>query len=82
MFNKDVINCLNGTNTARSELIKLKEKMVEYLNILANLVSQNLIVFRRLSVNALLTLDVHNRDIINDLIDINVNSMDDFEWAR
>jgi dynein heavy chain len=37
---------------------------------------------KRLSVSALLTVDVHNRDIITSLIENKVTSNEDFEWTR
>jgi dynein heavy chain len=52
------------------------------LNVLAGLVSTDIASFRRLSVNALLTIEVHNRDIITSMITNNITQPEDFEWKR
>ena len=39
-------------------------------------------IFFRLSLNALLTIAVHNRDIVFDLLDGDICRADDFEWKR
>ena len=56
--------------------------MIRTLNMLANLVSSNLVPHRRQSINALLTIDVHNRDIIASMVDNKISRRDDFEWTR
>ena len=52
------------------------------LNELAGLVSTNLAPHRRLAINALLTINVHNRDILTSMIDNKISRKDDFEWTR
>ena len=81
MFNKDVMSCFIQSS-ARDALINLRDAMVKTLNTLAGLVSTNLLPHKRLSINALLTIDVHNRDILNSMIDNMITRKDDFEWTR
>ena len=59
-----------------------ESEMVSSLDQLAELVSTDLISYKRLSVEALLTIQVHNRDIITSLIKSNITSKTDFEWLR
>lgn len=52
------------------------------LSELAGLVLSPLVGFQRQSVEALLTITVHNRDIVNSLIGRRVSKRTDFEWKR
>ena len=81
MFNKSVVNCFVSVDP-QNELIGFQHSMVKTLNILAGLVSSNLVPHKRLSINALLTIDVHNRDILNSMIENRVCKRDEFEWTR
>ncbi|CAH1791320.1 unnamed protein product [Owenia fusiformis] len=81
MFNKDVMACFAHPEP-RIQLAHMRDMMVNTLNTLAGLVSTNLISYHRLSIEALLTIDVHNRDILNDMIESKVSKKDDFEWTK
>ena len=81
ILSKDISQCFRKSDP-RNELIRLRDDFVSTLNTLAGLVSTNLIPHKRLSINALLTIDVHNRDILNNMIDNNIIRKDDFEWTR
>lgn len=81
MYNKTVLNCFSGAEPQK-ELKALNAYMVDTLNTLAGLVSSNLVPHKRLSINALLTIDVHNRDIIVSMIENQIHKKDDFEWTR
>lgn len=77
-FNKDVQAALDQTST----LIATRDNMVSQLNELAGLVLSPLIAFQRQSIEALLTITVHNRDIMNTLIKQRVSKPSDFEWKK
>ena len=81
MFNKDVLACFAGDDPM-TLLIEMRDKVIGMLNMLAGLMSANLVMYKRLSINALLTIDVHNRDIIFDMIENKISQKDDFEWTR
>ena len=81
MFNRDVLQCFTQSDPLFA-LMKYRDKMIEILNILARLVVSNLAPHKRLSVNALITIDVHNRDIVSSMIENNVTRKDNFEWTR
>ena len=61
---------------------KYREEMISTLDLLAELVSADLSSFKKLSVEALLTVEVHNRDIISSLIQSEITDKNDFEWLR
>lgn len=81
MLNKDVVIAFSHMK-ATYELRKILEKMLETLNMLANLVTSNLIPHKRMAINALLTIDVHNRDILHSMVENRILRKDDFEWTR
>ncbi|XP_075255484.1 dynein axonemal heavy chain 6-like isoform X3 [Convolutriloba macropyga] len=56
--------------------------LVDQLNQLTELVSQALSVHHRFAIEALLTVSVHSRDILNGLINSGVNTVDAFDWTR
>lgn len=63
-------------------LTRYKSEMISSLHELAELVSTELPGYKRLAVEALLTVQVHNRDIITSLLQSQVSSKTDFEWLR
>ena len=81
IFNKEVSACLKHDDAIK-QLVKTKDKNVRHLNQMARLVSTNMVPHKRLSVNALMTIAVHNRDIILNLIEDGIKRIDDFEWTR
>ncbi|XP_071080158.1 dynein axonemal heavy chain 6-like [Haliotis cracherodii] len=81
MFNKEVSRCFDQGDV-KAALVQTRDRMVDFLNKLAGLVLTNLLSFQRNSVEALLTITVHNRDIINNIINSKVVKKDDFEWKR
>ena len=81
MFNKDVSSCFNQYDPVKA-LSKQLDSMVDTLNVLAGLVVSNVSAHKRMSINALLTIDVHNRDIIQNMVSAKVNRPDNFEWTR
>ncbi len=61
---------------------EFKLNLIQAINTVASLVSKEIATFKLMSIEALLTLDVHSRDILSGLIMNKVTSADDFEWTR
>jgi dynein heavy chain len=57
-------------------LVKCKDQ----LNDLTDLVRGNLTNLERLTLGALITLDVHSRDTTSKLIDNQIQAITDFDW--
>ena len=55
-------------------------KLLQQLDDLTKLVRGNLSKLARLTLGALITIDVHARDVTNQLVVNNVSSVGDFEW--
>ncbi|WAR20146.1 DYH6-like protein, partial [Mya arenaria] len=81
MFNKDIVRCFESGDP-RACLVETFERMVASLGQLAGLVSSNILPHQTMCIEALLTIDVHSRDIISTLINENVTEREDFEWSK
>ncbi|XP_074663059.1 dynein axonemal heavy chain 6-like [Tubulanus polymorphus] len=81
VFTKDVDESFEEPNP-RTALIKVKDRMIESLKKLAGLVVTPLQPHLRHSVEAMLIINVHNRDVLNDMIENKIRKRDDFEWSR
>ncbi|XP_038073413.1 dynein heavy chain 6, axonemal-like isoform X3 [Patiria miniata] len=81
MFNRDVVASLESPDPG-SALIDTRDKLVLRLNTLAGMVTKALSSHQRHSVEALITIVVHARDILNHMIEAKVRRSDDFDWTR
>jgi dynein heavy chain, axonemal len=75
-FNKQIIKCLTSTtNDAKpnESLRNYLKNLIDYLNSVTNIVSNEMPISKILTVENLLTIEVHARDILNGLIDYNVS---------
>lgn len=80
-FNKQILKCLNSIN-AYDSLVGYREELINSINIAASLMSQNLTNHKIMTIEALLTIEVHSRDTLSNLIDNQVYKVDDFDWRR
>ncbi|KAK7488391.1 hypothetical protein BaRGS_00020365, partial [Batillaria attramentaria] len=80
-FNKNVRTALEQPDV-RTALMGTRDEVVRTLGDLAGLVLSPLVGYQRQSVEALLTITVHNRDIVNGLISEKVRKHTDFEWKK
>ena len=55
-------------------------KLVDQLNGLVELVQEPLTDLQRISVGALIVIDVHAKDVVEKLIKEKINSILEFEW--
>lgn len=60
----------------------LREEQISKLNLLVELVMTSLLYHQRQSIEALLTIKVHERDILQTLIDDNIHDTENFQWKR
>jgi dynein heavy chain len=74
-FTQDVSNAI-----AAGELQKMHTKQLSSLEGLVALVRGNLTEVARLSIGALIVIDVHARDVIRSLLEAKINDVNDFEW--
>ncbi|EAX96982.1 Dynein heavy chain family protein [Trichomonas vaginalis G3] len=63
-------------------LIEVNKETEENLATLAKFVRLDLTDLERTTISALITMDVHSRDIITDMIKMKVSNINDFEWFK
>nr|XP_018672447.1 dynein heavy chain 6, axonemal-like [Ciona intestinalis] len=82
MFNKDVTKALT-TEDSESELEKIHQDFIKVLNVLSGSVARHhTVAHQYFTLEALIIIYVHIRDIIADLIKSKVKSPQDFQWTR
>jgi dynein heavy chain len=74
---KALVAIANGSKNALREQ---KKKQVSYLNKLTTMIRGQLSSIERNKVVALITMEIHNRDVIEKMIKANCASVNDFEW--
>jgi len=60
----------------------VNEETERNLASLAKLVRSDLTDLERTKISALITMDVHNRDIVSEMIERRVSNINDFEWFK
>ncbi|KAJ3023365.1 Dynein heavy chain 6, axonemal [Thoreauomyces humboldtii] len=78
---RDVSDCLKLADPIRA-LHTFKDKCAKNLAGVAALVRGDLTKIQRAILGALITMDVHNRDIVQNLMDSKITGLGDFEWTK
>ncbi|KAM8945402.1 dynein axonemal heavy chain 14 [Pelodytes ibericus] len=81
MFNKDCVRSF-GSSEPEKELKVVHGNLVEQLGELAEMALDIPLVHQKTTLEALLTLSVHCRDILEELVRKKVFNPEDFEWTR
>ncbi|KAJ3192063.1 Dynein heavy chain 6, axonemal [Irineochytrium annulatum] len=81
IWTRDVSDAIKSNDPYKA-LTNLRLKGLNQLSGLATLVRGDLTKIQRAIIGALITIDVHNRDIIQGLINSRVTGLSDFEWAK
>ncbi|KAM5227834.1 dynein axonemal heavy chain 6 [Ctenodactylus gundi] len=83
MWCRDLTECLETEDNNHIEALEAFEKVnFERLNALAALVRGNLPKLHRNIITALITIDVHARDIVTELVQAKVDTVESFDWQR
>uniref|UniRef100_A0A6Q2Z4C9 Dynein, axonemal, heavy chain 6 n=1 Tax=Esox lucius TaxID=8010 RepID=A0A6Q2Z4C9_ESOLU len=82
MWCRDLDGCLEGDHDRLQALLDFERVNIDRLNALAALVRGHLPKLHRAIITALITVDVHARDIVTDLVTRKVDSASSFEWQR
>lgn len=75
--NRSLVNIAAGTKNAMKQQ---KKKQIAYLNKLTALIRSQLSKIERNKVVSLITIEIHNRDVIERMVKANCSSVSDFEW--
>ncbi|XP_037533396.1 dynein heavy chain 2, axonemal [Nematolebias whitei] len=80
-WTSDVTSALvSKENDSKSSLKSLKKKQVSILQIYSEMIRNNLPKVLRLKIVALVTVEVHARDVIEKLLKVGCNDVNAFEW--
>ncbi|XP_062985188.1 dynein axonemal heavy chain 6 [Elgaria multicarinata webbii] len=83
MWCRDLTQCLEGDERDHLEALEeFENENFDRLNALASLVRGILPKLHRNIITALITIDVHARDIVTELVYQKVDSVDNFDWQR
>ncbi|KAA8595375.1 hypothetical protein FQN60_012510 [Etheostoma spectabile] len=82
MWCRDMDACLEGDHDRFAALQEFELTSIDRLNALATLVRGHLPTLHRNIITALITIDVHARDIVTDLVNQKVDTRSNFEWQR
>ncbi|XP_039385914.1 dynein heavy chain 14, axonemal isoform X18 [Mauremys reevesii] len=81
MFNKDCTRSFQSSDP-KMALTGIHDELVRHLEQLAEMASDILQFHKQTTLEALLTLYIHCRDILSSLIDKQIFKREDFEWTR
>lgn len=81
IWTRDVTDALKAGDPTKA-ILALKQKCITNLSGVAALVRGELTKIQRAVFGALITIDVHNRDIVSGLIASKVTGAGDFEWIK
>eukprot|EP00079_Xenopus_tropicalis_P035681 XP_017949452.1 PREDICTED: dynein heavy chain 14, axonemal [Xenopus tropicalis] len=81
MFSKDCVRSFHSADPEK-ELRLVHANLVEHLGQLADMALDIPLLHQKTTLEALLTLYVHCRDVLAELIKKRVSKSDDFEWTR
>ncbi|KAG6966781.1 hypothetical protein JG688_00006600 [Phytophthora aleatoria] len=80
-WTNECIKALNEVAKGEKKALKqLKKKWISYLNKLADMVRGQLSATDRRKVVAVITIEIHSRDVIDRLVKQNCKSVNDFDW--
>ncbi|XP_049712146.1 dynein axonemal heavy chain 6 isoform X2 [Elephas maximus indicus] len=83
MWCRDLTECLETDGGDCQEALEAFEKVnFERLNALAALVRGSLPKLHRNIITALITIDVHARDIVTELVEAKIDGVESFDWQR
>ncbi|XP_023777498.1 dynein heavy chain 5, axonemal-like isoform X4 [Cyanistes caeruleus] len=82
IWTRDAEKALNSTKTDKKAMHTTNQKFLELLNELIDMATHNLTRMERTKYETLITIHVHQKDIFDDLVRMNIKSPSDFEWQK
>ncbi|XP_027499865.1 dynein heavy chain 5, axonemal-like isoform X3 [Corapipo altera] len=82
IWTRDAEKALNNTKTDKKVMHATNQKFLELLNDLIDMTTHNLTRMERTKYETLITIHVHQKDIFDDLVRMNIKSPTDFEWQK
>ncbi|XP_051465193.1 dynein axonemal heavy chain 5-like [Apus apus] len=82
VWTRDAENALNSAKTDKKVMHTTSKKFLDLLNDLIDMTTHNLTRMERTKYETLITIHVHQKDIFDDLVHMNIKSPSDFEWQK
>jgi dynein heavy chain len=82
LWTRDSEYALSKSKKIKKIMVNTNKKFIDLLNSLVDKTTQDLTKLQRISVETMVTIHVHQRDIFDDLVNLKITNASNFEWQK